>query len=149
MLDKRIFRKQRKISWISNHHNPFGDPVWEHPSQEEDLKLELEIDLGVLGVRQNCWADLEALRVPSNTELTHSILNSLGLFNIFLSLRQWGSKAVCKTLGFFLWCYFYSLFVGFVKPVLVLQEHWLVCMGVEFDSEVKFIFFQWKLRVST
>lgn len=111
--------------------------------------LGLETHLGVLGVRQNCWADLEVLRVPSNTELTQSTLISLRFSNVFLSLRQWGNKAVCKVLGFFLWCYFYLLFVGFVKPVLVLQEHWPVSMGFEFDSEVRFIFFQWKLRVST
>lgn len=50
--------------------------------------LGLEMDLRVLGVRQNCWADLEILRVPSNTELTQSTLIPLRFPNIFLSLRQ-------------------------------------------------------------
>lgn len=62
----------------------------------------LETYLEVLGVRHDCWTDLEVLGVPSHTELTQRMLISLGLSNIFLSLRQWGSKAVCKSFGFFL-----------------------------------------------
>lgn len=33
--------------------------------------LGLETDLGILGMRQNCWADLEVLRGPSNRALKH------------------------------------------------------------------------------
>jgi len=108
MLNKYIFRRQKQPLRVSQY-NPFGDPMWQHPTRVADLMHQqifgLHISLGLLVVRQNwllclSWADLQRLMVPSNMDLAHSILISLGLPNISLSLSQIGRKAVQKKVSF-------------------------------------------------